>query len=160
AAGMYLFDGLTPGAYVLREVAPEGWRYGVPATGVYRVNLTAEVGATPDFGLTQRSRIDGFAFEDRNGNGVRDAVDVPLRQGGDVFADLNGNGFEDDHDPRTLVLPPNQTYGLANLSPGNYPLRIMLPGAAGLNYVQTTPPLGSAVTLGTAVLLTGVDIGV
>jgi subtilisin-like proprotein convertase family protein len=58
------------------------------------VTNAATVFASDNFGLTDRARITGFAYSDKNGNGAKDAGEAGL-SGVRVFQDLNANGAWD-----------------------------------------------------------------
>jgi len=67
------------------------------------VTLTnAQAGANVSFGGFRRGTIAGAVFNDRDGNGVRDAGDGGLA-GWRIFQDRNGNGVYDDGSPRATA---------------------------------------------------------
>jgi hypothetical protein len=54
-AGRYVFTGLRPGTYAVREDVPAGWRITAPAASAHVVNLlSGAVGSNRDFGNTPR----------------------------------------------------------------------------------------------------------
>jgi subtilisin-like proprotein convertase family protein len=96
AAGAYDFLDLKAGAYTVRRVTPAGWTDNRPAAGAYAITLATGASTSPGnhFGQLRADAIYGQAYEDLNGDGVRDAADPPLA-GRPVFVDLNGNGVLD-----------------------------------------------------------------
>ncbi|MDD4650810.1 MAG: SdrD B-like domain-containing protein, partial [Methanothrix sp.] len=94
--GAYSFNNITPGSYTVAEAAKAGWKQTYPvAPGTQTVTLNSgESGPTDiDFGNVNLTSIRGTKFDDRNGNGLRDAGEpglegwtVNLKNGGIVFA--------------------------------------------------------------------------
>jgi uncharacterized repeat protein (TIGR01451 family) len=76
--GYYEFTGLPPGEYNVWEVQQDGW---IPTTppSVW-VDIIGHSEERVDFGNFQLGRIDGYKYEDMNGNGVYDNGDVPIPQ--------------------------------------------------------------------------------
>lgn len=94
-SGNFGFSDLPPGTFIVREVVPAGWARTHPATpGTHSVELVAgQVVASIDFG-NRAASIAGYAWNDLNGDGVKDAAEPGL-PGRNVYFDGNGNGAFD-----------------------------------------------------------------
>ena len=133
ADGSYKFENLTPGDYVLSEVAQKGWTQTAPSSGSYSVSLKDADVTGKDFGNSAGSwSITGTAFQDLNGNGKKDADDpgqsgwrIQLAQNGNVInvTDTTADGF----------------YAFGKLAQGTYTLSEVLQSG----WVQTLPAGGS-----------------
>ena len=159
-AGMYWFDRLEAGFYVVHEVVPDGFEPTYPGPFLCRaifctghghmVNL--EPGATVDgldFGNQpiepDTGTIAGLKWLDRNGNGARDA-DEPGLPGVTVYLDLNNNSILDRGEPHTETRFDDPTtrwneagrYRLENVRADDYRVREVVPEG----FVQTFPRTG------------------
>jgi len=96
AAGSYAFLDLKAGTYTVRRVTPAGWTDNRPAAGSYTITLATGTSTSPGqhFGQLRSNAIYGRAYEDLNGDGVRDDSD-PALPGRPVFVDVNGNSTLD-----------------------------------------------------------------
>src|SRR5207237_4157970 len=75
AAGNYTLSGLAPGRYIVQVALPAGW---VGSYGFQDVTLLSGQSLTvPPIGIAQTGSISGQAFEDINGDGVRQAAEPP-----------------------------------------------------------------------------------
>lgn len=77
SSGMYIFEGLVPGKYQLREVLELGWI----ELSVKTIDVTLEAGEEDinnNFINVQLGEIEVCKYEDVNGNGQKDIVDFPL----------------------------------------------------------------------------------
>jgi|GEM_PF-5348744 len=169
AGGNYLFSGLVPGSYVVKFSLPTGYEPSTSNVGTDRATdsngLTAtvttvagEVNTTIDLGLFQRATIGDYAWLDTNSNGVQDAgekpaagVTVQLIQGTQTIA--------------TVVTDANGHYLFANLIPGTYTVRFVLPDGliaspTGAGTVATdSNGMSSTVTVKSGEVNTTIDFG-
>src|SRR5947209_3561825 len=96
ADGNYTFAGLTPGNYLVREVLQSGWLQTSPWNngGIHVTAAAGQSAANRNFGIVATAppvvngSISGVAFNDSNGNGVRDAGES-VQSGIIVFIDAN-----------------------------------------------------------------------
>jgi SdrD B-like domain/Prealbumin-like fold domain len=131
ASGNFLFTDVQPGSYVLTEVVPAGFTQTMPASGGIPVTLTA--GGTSlnnvfgNFHGILTGTISGLKFEDRNGNGVRDASE-PGMSG--VTITLSGAP------QRTVVTGADGSFSFTAVPFGTYTLSETVPAG----FQQTAPP--------------------
>lgn len=146
--GAYSFN-LQPGTYTVCEGTRDGWFQSYPTNGPscanhagaagigYTVELGLAVVSTgKNFGNFQNATVQGFKFQDRNGDAVRDVLDVPL---GGVRLHLfgtTGAGLPLDLHTTTDALG---TYGFV-AAPGNYTLCEDIPAG----WTQSFPASGPA----------------
>ena len=130
--GTYVFMGLGPGTYRVREVLQAGWIQTTPDPA----DIPFQAGATVtdvDFGDFQLISISGLKFDDQNYNGVQDPGEPPL-EGWTIELDAGADGTVD----QTTVTAVDGTYSFVNLGPGTYRLREVIQA----DWVQiTTDPL-------------------
>jgi protocatechuate 3,4-dioxygenase beta subunit len=155
AGGAYSFGGLEPGTYRVREVLATGWNSSGPASGSYTVTLKAGQQVTgEDFGNYQLASTAGTVFEDRNGNGSKDAAEVGLA-GRTVYLDALVNG-KWQQGVRRATTGAGGAYSFGGLKPGTYAVREVLPSG----WVATGSGNGTlAVTLGSGQALPGQALG-
>jgi hypothetical protein len=103
------------------------------------------------FAPTVAGSIAGTAFDDTDGDGVRDAGEPPVARRV-IWLDLNGNGLR-DADEGFQRTDNSGGYRFAGLAAGTYHVRQELPPGI----VTTTPPADLTLAAGQA--LTGVDLG-
>ena len=151
ANGNYNFANVGPGTYIVREVVPVG----SVQTTANPANIVASSGTNVtgvNVGNFQTITIGGTKFRDVNGNGVRDIGDVGAA-GVTMFLDTNNNGVLNVGE-RSTVTDANGNYSFANVGPGTYFVREVLP----VGSVQTTVnPATIIASSGTNV--TGVNVG-
>lgn len=154
AGGTFSFNNLGPGTYRVRET-PQ------PPTWVQTSLNPADIAATSgknvagiDFGNFRAGGFTGVAFEDKNGNGVREASETTVVPGATV-ALFDGNN-------KLLATTTTSTTGvytftgLFPLNQGNtIPYRATITGPA--NFAQTT--LDQLVNVQSNIVQTGRDIG-
>ena len=144
--GTYLFDGLAPGRYSVREVTPAGFigELTVPAEGAHLVSVAPGRRIRfVDFGNLRPGTISGTVFNDLNGNGVRDRTELGGVAGATIYVDLNRNGAIDASEPRDVSTSPLGAWSIGGLAPGTYVIRQITPPG----YVQTAPSAFGVVTL-------------
>jgi hypothetical protein len=159
--GVYTFQGLASGNYIVRQMLPSGYKQTYPANGLgLHVTLDGERYNPPqNFGdqSTQgaQSYINGTVFDDANGDGIQDNGETGIA-GVQVYADLGNVGYFVTGDP-TFTTIAGGYYTLSNLNAGNYIIRQILPSG----YVQTAPSggLGIHLTLPANYTLTGENFG-
>jgi len=132
--GMYLFDALTRGSYIVREVIQPGWAASAPNLSGYTVSIAPD--ETRDdlhFGNYRPVSISGLKFSDHNADGVRDAGEEGL-DGWTI--ELVDPATGDVIDTRTTA--GGGFYSFVGLTPGDYELReAVQPG-----WAQTHPSAG------------------
>ncbi len=136
ADGNYNFTGLTAGTYTISETLKDGWVQTAPTTGTYTVTITSGANITgQDFGNKKKFSIYGMKFNDRNGNGKRDAGEEGLA-GWHIklvgYYTLTGTVVN-----REEITDANGNYGFMDASPGIYQVYEVMQGP---NWVSTTYP--------------------
>ena len=129
--GNYSFVNVAPGTYRVREVLPIGFTQ----TTANPVDVVASSGTNVSgqlIGNFQLISIGGGKFRDTNGNGIRD-VGEPGLAGVTIFLDANSNGVFDVGE-RSTTTDINGNYNFANVAPGTYRVREVLP----IGFTQTT----------------------
>jgi hypothetical protein len=102
ASGAYRLSGVPAGEYVVKHVAPKGFR-AVGSTDGAAVSVAAGgVAAAGDFAVTRRSLLRGTAFHDASGNRALDAGEG-VQAGLTMFLDLNRNDAADVGEPTALT---------------------------------------------------------
>ncbi len=112
SSGNYFFSSVTSGKYIVREIQQGGWMQ----TSVNPDTITVTSGSALteiNFGNGHRSSICGVKYEDKNGNGYRDAGEPGL-QGWTIVLGGTTNG--------TVVTDPSGNYCFTNLPAGYYML--------------------------------------
>lgn len=128
-SGIYGFTGLGPGTYRIRQVTPAG-RTQTSANPADVVASSGTDATAVDFGSFAGTAISGQAFDDLNGDGVRDAGEPGLA-GVTMQLDIGANGTVD----QTTTTSGSGTYSFAGLSPGTCRVRQVVPTGR----TQTTP---------------------
>jgi uncharacterized protein (DUF2141 family) len=157
ASGAYTFTGLGAGAYKIREILQSGWIQTTPTNNFgWTINLTTNQNLTgKDFGTKQSSQsnasLSGFAFDDKNTNGLFDAGDVKT-SGKTVFLDTDNDGMLDSGE-RSLVTDASGNFSFTGLAAGTYHVRRVFPPG----YTYSTAPID--VTLSAGQSITNLVIG-
>ena len=127
ASGNYKIANLNAGSYVVREVTPAGYKIQAPAAGSFSVTLaTGEDLIGDNFADAPiRAAITGNVFNDANGDGAKQTAEVGLI-GWRVYIDANNNGKFDTGETSVLTNSLGN-YSLANLVPGSYVVRDIVP---------------------------------
>ncbi|EAM51570.1 SdrD B-like domain-containing protein [Crocosphaera watsonii WH 8501] len=146
ANGFYSFEGLTPGEYKVKFVAPDGFKFTTPNVGdddtidsdadptmdgmTETVILeSGDFNGTLDAGLVQPASLGDFVFEDSNANGIQDAGEVGIA-GVEVklLADTDNDGLIDDVVGITTT-SADGSYFFPSLAPGvEYKVMFSQPG--------------------------------
>ncbi|OYV11436.1 MAG: Cna B domain-containing protein, partial [Methanosaeta sp. ASM2] len=113
--GVYTFDNILPGTYTINDPVPSGLVLTTPST--VTVTPTGSTVAKANFGLVGMNAISGMKFNDKNGNGAKDAGEG--ESGWDIV--LTGNTwFGKPLQPRTTTTAPDGSYKFDKLIPGSY----------------------------------------
>ncbi|RIK76721.1 MAG: hypothetical protein DCC68_18745 [Planctomycetota bacterium] len=147
-SGMYWFQRVPMGTYVVREVVPQGMTQTYPIAGGHVVTLVAgQTVEGRDFGNTSGGgEIHGTKWNDVNRNGLRDTTPTgaePGVPGVVIYVDANNNGRLDAGEPSTTTMADNPLtstneagmYWLVNLPAGTHVVREVLPAGS----TQTFP---------------------
>jgi O-glycosyl hydrolase len=166
STGNYIFAGLSPGNYKIRQMLPAGSRQTTPANNFgWTLTLSANQTLTGNnFGEQATiappppptgESIAGNVFNDSNGNGAMNAGEtgIPAIV---VYDDLNNDGKLDNSEPKTLT-DRNGNYSLASLSAGNHKIREIIP--AGWRQTTPTNNYGWTIALSPNQALTGKNFG-
>ncbi len=87
--GSYSFTDIPAGAYIVRETDPEGY---VSTTGnTVPINLTAEGGASANFGDQKNGTVSGTVFHDINGDGIQNSGEPGIAGVTVELRDIDGN---------------------------------------------------------------------
>lgn len=123
-------------ATVRAQIQP-GWLATSPAASSQSVTITrGQTTSGRTFGVRNDSTvavISGIAFNDTNGNGLRETSDWAL-SGRTIYVDTDGDATLDADEVRTTT-GSDGTYRIAFTSAGTYTLRQVLPSGSA----QTTP---------------------
>lgn len=146
ADGAYSFTDLTPGDYVVREVAQAGWLQTQPGgDGARVVTVVSDETATGvDFGNFALAQIGGQKFNDLDADGVKDEGEAGLA-GWTIQLDKNGDGSVE----ATATTDAYGYYRFTDLGPGSY----RITEAARAGWLSTGAAFRSVVTS------SGADIG-
>jgi protocatechuate 3,4-dioxygenase beta subunit len=114
--GSYLFPGITPGSYTVRETDPNGY----VSTTANLIPITVPPGgaANAQFGDQQVGTITGIVFNDANGSGVQNAGEQGL--GGITVELINATTGAVI---RTTTTAADGTYVFSSVPPGSYIVR-------------------------------------
>jgi len=141
ATGNFVFPGLLPGTYTVREISPPLFS---PTTPNPVVVTLAGINATVLFGnATGGGQIIGCKYLDVDNDGFRDGSEPPM-ENVRIYIDANNNGQLDEGDTSTLT-DRNGEYRFTNLQAGLYRIREERangPGTEPLerDFPQSTPP--------------------
>lgn len=146
---IYVTDGTAAGTRLVWNASPRGTIHvhAVQTTGLSEVNGSLYfAGYTHETGmelmrLDDTGGITGYAYDDANGNGVRDLSELPL-VGWRVFLDRNGDGVFNRGEKFTFA-DDSGAYGFPAYPDGAYTVRVV-PGEAG----WTSPAVAAPVQRG------------
>jgi len=125
ATGHYSISGIQLGLYRVYEVQQAGWTQSYPASGYWEVDFTSGLDDTGnDFGNWTPASIEGMKFEDRDGDGTKDAGDTGL-EGWIIFVDYDGDGVLDPNEPSDTT-DADGAYEIDGVVPGTYWVREVL----------------------------------
>ncbi len=148
AQGRFVFTGLAPGTYSLRQNTPTGYTRTtatfpvsvvVTANGVTTVNIGNEYNGTA--GVPAVGQITGTVFDDANSDGALDDGEAG-QAGFGVYLDNNNDGTFDAGDVRVFT-DANGLYQFLGLTAGTYNVRQNTPAG----YTLTTPAFPRTVTV-------------
>jgi len=125
--GYYEFTGLPPGTYNVWEIVQEGWIKTYSREMPVDVWGHSEIRA--DFGNFKKGCIDGYKYEDVNGNGVYDPDVDKAKSGWTIDLDITGSKVTPEGviSFETLIAwtttDANGYYKFCGLGPGTYVVR-------------------------------------
>ncbi len=160
--GNFSFANLGPGTYRVREVLPAGWtQTTLPPADIALTSGGSVTGVT--FGNFQLITISGQAFNDLNGNGIRDTGEGGVA-GSTIFLDTNNNAVLDAGEASTTT-DANGNFSFAGVGPGTFRVRAVL--QAGRRQTTANPADIAAisgtnvttVTFGSKAVLFNYDFG-
>ncbi|MBM4166777.1 MAG: hypothetical protein FJ218_07690, partial [Ignavibacteria bacterium] len=129
ADGNYLFDNLTVGQYTISEEQQYGWVQTYPFSSTYTLDIASGSNVQGnDFGNFQLGSISGIAFDDVDGNGVKN-VGEPGIEDWKIY--LSGDAID------SVLSDADGNYSFSNLYPGSY----VISAEVQTNWVQTLPTL-------------------
>lgn len=131
ADGSYLFAGLRPGTYVIRQTQPQGFFDGKETVGTLsgtvldnqfsEIVLAANQNGTGyNFGELPHASLSGFVYVDSNRNGQRDFGEAGIRG---VAINLTGDETGGISITRTTTTDANGFYQFTELRAGTYRIR-------------------------------------
>ncbi len=142
--GFYTLSNLEPTtlfAYLVREVVPAGATQTFPASGFHPVEVASGQNIENiNFGNQVPllpGALGGVKWEDTNGDGNQDTDEEGL-DGIVIFIDDNNDGIPNG-DERTTTTAGGGFYAFADLEPGPYTVREVIPEGS----IQTYPPSGA-----------------
>ena len=160
ANGRYFFGNLQVGTYLVQELLPTGWELAPTFTDVHSVIVNSGLTTNaPDFANVDATAfapgsIAGDVWDDKNGNGVREAGDTGM-VGWSVYIDANSNGSYDTGEVQTTT-GATGSYLFNSVNPGSVTVRVM-PQAG---WTPTAPITNSrTITLRGSQNLTGILFG-
>ena len=142
--GVYLFTGIAAGTYTVGESLHNGWLQSYPDTpGIHTVILSTG-GSTfeKNFGDYQLGSISGIVFNDINGNGVKDSIEVGLSG---WWIHLAGAKVD------SMISDTGGYFTFENLKPGTYTLDEVIQTGWGQGYPASPGTHTIILTSGTAV---------
>jgi uncharacterized delta-60 repeat protein len=161
SSGVYHFNGLTVGTYIVRQILPSGDKQTFPTLG-YGNHVTVAAGQTAtgvNFGDQKAAvalgSISGTVFNDANGDGKLDDGETGI-SGWEVYLDLDNNGKFVSGDPQTAT-DADGDFAFNDLLPGTYIVRVVAP--AGWSQTYPTSNFGQHITLASAQKAKGVLFG-
>jgi hypothetical protein len=125
--GVYVFDPVWLGEYVVRETDPEGYVSTTPNTATVSLTMTKQV-EVRSFGDRGVGTIEGTVFSDENGNGEQDGEEQGLDG-------VNVTLLQDGSQVSTTTTAGDGTYAFTSVFLGDYTVRETDPEG----YNSTTP---------------------
>jgi parallel beta-helix repeat protein len=119
SSGRYSIGGLGTGTYRVRQVLPAGWTQTTPDPDDVTASSPGVVSGG-DFGVFEQITLSGHVFLDANGNGLQQA-EAGLEGRAVQLLDTAGNVLA------TAISDADGNYAFANLGPGSYRVRQVLP---------------------------------
>ncbi len=154
ADGFYRFYSLPPGSYRITEVFPDGptdWHQSMPVSGYHTIMIdpldVGPVFSNVDFMNWAPASIEGYKFEDLDGDGSRDDGEPGL-EGWLIFVDYDGDGAPDGDEPSAFTDAQGH-YMIPGIIPGTYSVNELLVGSWVQSYgtfVQTFESRGAYVS--------------
>jgi len=74
--GSYVFNSVAAGSYTLNSITPDGFSATTASSAV--INLSGSDGAVASFGVRPNGVVSGIAFNDINGDGIRDVGELGI----------------------------------------------------------------------------------
>jgi ELWxxDGT repeat protein len=146
---IYATDGTQPGTRLVWNAPRRSWIHDYPAAAYGLANIDGSLfftGYTPEAGselmrFDDTGGITGVAYDDANGNGLRDRSELPL-SGWRVFLDRNGDGAFNKGE-NYVFAGADGSYGFTAFPEGDYIVRV-LPAEVG----WTSSPVSALVRRG------------
>jgi protocatechuate 3,4-dioxygenase beta subunit len=135
-AGNFVFTGVGPGTYRLREVSPNGWLQTTADPGDIAASSGTDVSGSL-FGDFQRATVSGQVFNDLNADGVHDSGEPGLPHW-TMFLDTNNNGNLDPGEQSTMT-DANGNFAFGSLGPGSYSVRQVIVNGWSESTVNPAP---------------------
>ncbi|MDQ5807791.1 MAG: carboxypeptidase regulatory-like domain-containing protein, partial [Actinomycetota bacterium] len=155
STGFYRILDVPAGSARIRQEPRAGWRCSQPSPCSYARSFTASGNSTGnDFGNLGPSTASGIAFDDSDGDGVRDAGE-PALAGATHYADLDGDGALDAGEP-SAVSDSGGAWTIEDIPAGTYRIRAVTPAER----TCTTPATCSSQhTFSSGSAVTGLEFG-
>ncbi|MFY9605547.1 MAG: SdrD B-like domain-containing protein, partial [Thermoplasmata archaeon] len=99
--GYYEFTGLPPGEYDVWEIGQDGWMPTTPSS--VWVDIWGHSEVNVNFGNFQLGCIEGYKYEDMNGNGLYDNGDMPIA-GWTIYLELTTGVIETPEGPISSIV--------------------------------------------------------
>ncbi|MFZ6035881.1 MAG: SdrD B-like domain-containing protein [Patescibacteria group bacterium] len=108
--GYYSFTNLIAGTYTVSEKNVSGWTQTAPASGTYSVEIVSgTISENNNFGNFKNVIIKGYKYQDMDGDGVKDAEDLPI-QGWKLYLDGGQEALTDANGRATWTVTSAGTY--------------------------------------------------
>ncbi|MGD9100577.1 MAG: SdrD B-like domain-containing protein, partial [Anaerolineae bacterium] len=138
--GSYVFSGVEPGPYFVRETDPDGYSSTTP--NEVSISVGAGGAETANFGDQAQGTVSGAVFDDLNGNGVQDPGEPGLGgvvvslidpdAGTTITTTTSGDGsyIFFDVDPGDYIVQETDPDGFTSTTPNDVPISLA-PGESG-----------------------------
>jgi PKD repeat protein len=152
-SGDALFESVAPGSYSVRADPLNGYLFASPIDGVAEMSVSATTGSARSFVFTKFGVITSLVFNDVNGNGLREAGELPLAGQPIQISGLNGSSYPG----LRLTTNANGEFRSIPYLAGTYLVQLI----TSSGYVQTAPfaRAGRVVTYGEAQTVSGTNFG-